>query len=292
MLSAAECHDLEFAMQQIGNEVPVGGMWDALAPVWDRYGDWHATTTRSLTQTMVDALDPHDGDTVVELAGGPTADGAFEIASRLPGRCRLIVSDLSAGMLAAARRRGIDAGIEAEYRQLDVTAVDLADATVDRALARWVYMLLEDPAAAFGEARRVIRPGGRLVFAVFSTAERNPFFTLYAQVLAERGLLSLPGPGEPSMFALASTASTFALLHGSGFADVTGQEVAMAYRYADEDALWSYASEFSGPVAVTIRTLDDATRGTVRAEILERAEAYRDDDGYAMPSVVEVFTCQ
>jgi len=203
-----------------------------------------------------------------------------------------MASDLSAAMLAAARRRGVDAGIDAEYRQLDVTALDLADATVDRALARWVYMLLPDPAAAFAEARRVIRPGGRLVFAVFSTADRNPFFTLYARVLAERGLLSPPGPGEPSMFALADIAATSAMLRDSGFGDVSSRQVTMAYRYADEDELWSYASEFSGPVALTIRTLDDATRAAVRDEILERAEAYRGEHGYALPSVVEVLSCE
>ncbi len=278
-------------MDRSENDLTHRGMWDALAPVWDRYGDWHATTTRALTRAMVDALDPHEGDTVLELAGGPTADGAVEVAMRFPGRCRVIASDLSAAMLAAARRRGNDAGIDAEYRQLDVTALDLADGTVDRVLARWVYMLLPDPAAALAEARRVIRPGGRLVFAVFSTAERNPFFTLYARVLAERGLLALPGPGEPSMFALADIASTSQMLRDAGFGDVRNQEVTMAYRYADEDELWSYASEFSGPVALTIRTLDETTRTAVRDEILERAEAYRDDRAYALPSVVEVFAC-
>ncbi len=271
---------------------PPAGMWDALAPVWDRYGGWHAETTRALTLAMVDALDAAEGDTVVEFAGGPTADGAFEVATRLPGRCRVIASDLSEHMLAAARRRGAEAGVDVEFRQLDVTALELPSESVDRGLARWVYMLLPDPASALAEARRVIRPDGRLVFAVFSTAERNPFFTLYAQVLIERGLMERPKAGTPNMFALADIEATSESVRSVGFESVTSQEVTMSYRYDDEDALWSYVSEFSGPVALTIGGLDDETRDTVRAAIIERADRFRDADGYALGSVVEVFTCR
>lgn len=268
------------------------GMWDALAPTWDARGDWHARTTRDLTAAMVDALSPQPGDTVVELACGPTADGSLEVAVRLPGECRVIASDLSGGMLTAARRRAESCGAAVEFAKLDVTALDLADAGVDRLLSRWVYMLLPDPGAALAEARRVLRPGGRLVFAVFASPQANPFFMLPAGVLIEQGLLKPPTAGEPSMFALADAEATAALARKAGFDVVRSDDVALAYRLADGDDLWSYCSDFTGPVALTIRKLDAATQAEVRAEIERRAERFLDGAGYALPGSVLVFSCE
>lgn len=76
-----------------------------------------------------------------------------------------------------------------------LAALDLADVSVDRVLSRWVYLLLPDPAGALAETRRVLRPGGRLVFAVFARPDLNPFFMLPAGVLTERDLLAPPRPG-------------------------------------------------------------------------------------------------
>ena len=44
---------------------------------------------------------------------------------------------------------------------LNAEWIDLPLASVDVVVCRWGYMLMADPAAALGETRRVLRPGGR-----------------------------------------------------------------------------------------------------------------------------------
>lgn len=274
------------------HQVPTG-MWDTLAPAWDRHGDWHARVTRPLTEVMVDALAPASGDTVVEVACGPTADSAFEVVARMGPHCRVIASDLSSNMLEAARRRGTAAGIDIDFRVLDVTSLDFLDSTIDRVVGRWVYMLLDDPVAAFVEARRVLRPGGRLVFAVFADPAENPFFMVPAAVLLERGLIEAPRPGTPSIFALAQIDATTAMLRTAGFADITCEPVDLAYRLPGRDELRAYLTEFTGPLAMAISRLDPTTRDEVVAEIERRSQTFADGSGgYLLPGRALVFACR
>lgn len=263
------------------------GMWDALAVAWDARGNWHARVTAALTRRMVDDLDVRPGNRVVEFACGPTSDGALEVAHRCPD-CEVVATDISPAMLAAAERRGAGSGVR--YRLLDVAAPDLPDGSVDRILARWVYMLLPDPQPALAAARRALADGGRLVFAVFDVPSANTFFMLPAQVLIERGHLQPPQPGQPSMFALADPAGTTALLERAGFTHISHAAVDLSYTFADRDDLWSCVAEFTGPVSLTIARLPASDAADIRSEIEARAAAFADGDGYALPGRTLVFT--
>jgi len=108
-------------------------------------------------------------------------------------------------MLAAARRRWSELGLaNVEYRVIDAEHVDLDTDSEDGVPCRFGYMLLADPAAAFAETRRVLRPDGRAALAVWAPPERNPFFTAIMMVLVQRGHLNPPEPNGPGPFALAN----------------------------------------------------------------------------------------
>jgi SAM-dependent methyltransferase len=265
-------------------------MWDALAPAWDSWGDWHARATARLTARMVDAAAPSAGETILELACGPTADAALEVDARLRGRCTVIASDVSPAMIDAAQRRARRRGARVSWKVLDAAAIEFADQSVDVVFCRWCYMLLPDPARALREAFRVLRTGGRLAFLVFARPQDNPFFMLPAGVLIERGLLEPPRPGEPSMFAMADRDGSLALVAEAGFTGATVTGLDLVYRLAGNKQLWAFISEMAGPIALTLATLDDETRAQIRAEVERRAAAFSDGDGYAFPGAALLFS--
>jgi ubiquinone/menaquinone biosynthesis C-methylase UbiE len=143
---------------------------------------------------MITELAPRPGDTVLELAAG-VGDTGFEAAAILGDGGRLISTDFSPAMVEAARRRGAELGLQnVEYRVMDAERLELDPNSVDGVLCRYGYMLMPDPAAAFAETRRVLRPGGRLVLAVWGAPERNPFFSIMAMNLVQRGHIPPPEP--------------------------------------------------------------------------------------------------
>ena len=82
-----------------------------------------------------------------------------------PGEVRVTGIELSPAMLDRARERAAALGREADLRVGDATALEVPDASFDTVVSTFTLCSIPDPAAAVGEVRRVLRPGGRFVFA-------------------------------------------------------------------------------------------------------------------------------
>ena len=82
---------------------------------------------------------------MLELAAGLADTGLM--AARLGGESgHVIVTDFTPEMVAAARRRAEELGVQnAEFRVLDAERMDLETDSVDGVLCHWAYMLMIDP---------------------------------------------------------------------------------------------------------------------------------------------------
>ena len=83
----------------------------------------------------------------------------------LPFVARVVAVDGSRAMLAAARRRlqGLAHAERADLRAGDLETLPLADAELDAAVLSLVLHHVAEPVVALAEARRALRPGGRLL---------------------------------------------------------------------------------------------------------------------------------
>ena len=258
-------------------------VWQELAPRWERGRELLWDSTRAVSEWLVDRLDPRPGQTILDLAAG-TGETGFLAAARLGTEGRLITSDLSPGMLEAAERVAGAWGVtNAEFRVLDTERIELPNASVDGAVSRFGYVLKGDPPSALAEVRRVLRPGGRFAFAVWAAREQNPWMTVPAGVMVERGHLPPQSEAETRLSAKRNPASIRRLLADAGFEEAEVEELPVAYRFADADELWYFVSELRGPVALALAKLGADERSAVRAEIEQRAD--RVGDGFALGGV-------
>jgi ubiquinone/menaquinone biosynthesis C-methylase UbiE len=111
----------------------------------------------------VSQLATRPGDIVLDLGCGPGAD-LPALAAAVGGSGQVIGVDSDPGAVLQARDH--TAGLpQVEVREGDIQALTIPAASVDRVHADRVLQHVPEPGAALAEARRVVRYGGRAVFA-------------------------------------------------------------------------------------------------------------------------------
>jgi len=95
---------------------------------------------------------------VLEVAVGTGRNFSF-----YPDGIRLTGIELSAEMLAIARRRAAEVGLQAELLQGDAQALAFPDVSFDTVVCTFSLCSISDDRKAIAEMRRVLRPGGKLL---------------------------------------------------------------------------------------------------------------------------------
>jgi SAM-dependent methyltransferase len=258
--------------------------WGQMATGWEDRRDWLMDITGPVNDWLVDKVDAKPGQTVLEIAAG-TGDLGFRVAERVGDEGRVISTDFAPEMVDVARTNSQAPGLtNVEHRVMDAENMDLDDDSVDGVVCRWGYMLMADPAAALNETRRVLRDGGPLAFAVWSSADRNPWAAVPAMTLVQLGHVPPPEPGMPGIFAMGDPVRIRELVRGAGFGEPDLEEITVDWRYADSDDLWDTLTRITGMLALTINALSDDEREATRAAIMENVAPFRDSAGsYTIP---------
>ena len=259
--------------------------WERMASGWQRSRDYVWEASRKVGESLVEALDPKPGQTILELACG-VGDTGFMAASRIGDEGRLIATDFSPSMIEAARSRAQELGLRnVEFRVMDAENMDLDDDSVDGVLCRWGYMLMADPAAALAETRRVLRDGGRLAFSVWGPPERNMWSAIAGTTLVQGGHMEPPEAGSPGIFAMASPDRIRELVTGAGFAEPRIEEVEVEWRFDDFEDYWRFLNELAGACALVIEKLDEDEKQSVREAMRKATAPFERDGELAMPGV-------
>jgi ubiquinone/menaquinone biosynthesis C-methylase UbiE len=119
---------------------------------------------RKLNDRAIARLDVRSGDRVLDLGFG----GGLTFAPLWERGATVVGVDRAEDMVAAAHRRFADAVAAGrlELHVADVARLPLPDGAVDGAVTVNTVYFWSDLSAAFGEARRVLRPGAPLSVAI------------------------------------------------------------------------------------------------------------------------------
>jgi len=130
---------------------------------------------------LVNRLASRSLSRVLEVAAG-TGVVTRALASVLPERVSIVATDLNQPMLDQASALGTTRPVE--WRQADAMRLPFQDGTFDAVVCQFGVMFFPDKTQALSEARRVLRPGGVLVFNVWDRIEENEFADTVTAALA------------------------------------------------------------------------------------------------------------
>jgi SAM-dependent methyltransferase len=121
---------------------------------------------------LVKRLEPRSLSRVLETAAG-TGVVTRALASELPSPTSIVATDLNQAMLDQAAAVGTTRPVE--WRQADAMQLPFPDGTFDAVVCQFGVMFFPDKVKALAESRRVLRPGGVLVFSVWDRLAENEF---------------------------------------------------------------------------------------------------------------------
>jgi SAM-dependent methyltransferase len=164
---------------------------------------------------------------LLETAAG-TGIVTVAVAKALPAEVAITATDLAPPMLDAAAAK-LPPG-RVTFRQADAQRLPFEDAAFDALLCQFGMMFLPDKATGYAEALRVLKPGGRLLFSVWSEFDRNPVPAVVQATVAARY------PSDPPTFmariphGYSDIPAMSAALERAGFDAVSAERVELPCR--------------------------------------------------------------
>jgi ubiquinone/menaquinone biosynthesis C-methylase UbiE len=253
--------------------------WATIAAGWESRADWFRGATMPVTSWMIDAIAPQPGQALLDLAAG-IGDAGFLAAELIEPGGELITSDLVPEMLTAAQRRAEALGVRnVRFRQIDAESIDQPAASLDGVLCRWGYMLMPDGEAALKETRRVLRPGGRLALAAWTSADDNRWSSLPIGVLSDRGLIEPSDPNQPGQFAWGEEGVVAEHLEAAGFVDYEVDAVDFAMRYDSARDWWESSKRMGIRAQEAAAAMGRAAEDEIVTELEQAAAGWTAGDG-------------
>ncbi len=237
---------------------------------------------------LVDVAALQADEHVLDVACG-TGFVARLAAKRVGVKGRVVGIDLNASMIEAARAAsGPDGATTIEWRTGDAVALPFANGTFDVVLCQQGVQFFPDRIQALREMLRVLRPGGRLAFTVWSAIGDTPYHAALADALA-RHLSAEAGSMGRAPYALSDAPELHRLVASAGFRNVH-------VRPTIKTTKLPLPAEFvpghlaALPMAEEIARLSTERRNALVEEMTEALSAFVDREELVFPAGVHVVT--
>src|ERR1700694_5627214 len=199
--------------------------WQNAAAAWHRWTPTLQAWLGPVTKAMLHLAKLQPGDRVLDLAAG-AGEPSLSAAEKVGPSGHVLATDISSNILEFAAQTARERGLtNFEVRVMDGEKPDLADASFDAVLSRLGLIYFPDRQGALRAVHRVLKSGGRVVLAGFSTPDQNRFFSIPISIIRRRAQLAPPAPGLPGPFSLGAPGVMEEMLRGAGFTEVTAQAV-------------------------------------------------------------------
>ena len=257
--------------------------WQDAAGAWHGWGATLEDWLGDATNLMLDTAGITTGSSVLDVAAG--AGGQSLAAARRVGPTgTVLATDISPAILDYAAAAATAAGLSnLQTRELDGERLDVDAAAYDAVISRLGLIYFPDRARALAGQYRALRPGGRISAIVYSTADRNEFFSIPVSIIRRRAQLPPPAPGQPGPFSLGGPGVLEDTFREAGFRDVGSQTVLAPLRMACAADCVRFERESFGALHQMLAGLAPKEREEAWQEIGTELARFEKADGFEGP---------
>lgn len=258
--------------------------WEDAADAWHRWGPTLEHWLGGATEAMLDGAGVTVGARVLDVAAGAGGQ-TIAAAQRVGASGSVVATDISPTILSYAAKAVAEAGLtNVETLEADGEALEeLPEGSFDAVISRVGLIYFPDQQAALQGMRRSLRDGGRLAAVVYSTPDRNEFFSIPVSIIRQRANLPAPAPGQPGPFSLGGQGVLERVLTEAGFTDVRVERVPAPLRLPTAADCVRFERESFGALHQMLSGVPEAERPAVWDEIGEALAAFETADGFVGP---------
>ena len=258
--------------------------WEAAAEAWDRWGPLLSRWLGPATEAMLDMAAVTTGSRVLDVAAG-AGEQSLSAARRAGAEGHVLATDISPTILGHAAQAARRAGLaNVETMELDGERHDkLASGSFDAAISRVGLIYFPDQQRALRGIHHALRPGGRFAAVVYSTPEKNAFFSIPVGIIRRRAQLPPPLPGQPGPFSLGGEGVLAKALELAGFRDVEVRRVDSPVRVASAAECVRFERESFGALHQMMAALSEEERAATWREIEAALGKFEGPEGFVGP---------
>jgi ubiquinone/menaquinone biosynthesis C-methylase UbiE len=258
--------------------------WEDAAEAWHRWGPTLEDWLGPATERMLDLAGISAGSRVLDVAAG--AGGQSLAAGRRCGRTgQVLATDISPAILSYAAKAAAIAG-QTNVETLEADGEELADLpaeSFDAVISRVGLIYFPDRNRALAGMRRALREQGRIAVIVYSTPDRNEFFSIPVSTIRQRAQLPPPQAGQPGPFSLGDSGVLAATLSEAGFREVSVESLASPLRLESAAECVRFQRESFGALHQMLAGLPADRRDAVWEEIQAELARFETPEGFTGP---------
>lgn len=259
--------------------------WQSAAEAWHRWGPFIGSWLAEATEAMFDMARVGPGCRVLDVAAG-AGEQSLAAARRVGAGGHVLATDIAPALLAHAQSDAQAAGLGSivATQELDGEALtSLPAASFDVAMSRVGLIYFPDQQRALAGMKHALKPGGRVAAIVYSTPDRNAFFSTPVKIIRERARLPAPLPGQPGPFSLGGDGVLEAAFAMAGFKDIAVRRVASPVRLPSAAECVRFERESFGALHQMMSGLNEHERAQVWHDIETALGTFETKDGFVGP---------
>jgi SAM-dependent methyltransferase len=257
--------------------------WQTAAQAWSDWGTFLREWLGEATTLMLDLAGAKEGSRILDVAAG-AGEQSIHAAGRVGSSGEVLATDISPAILEKARENAARAGFANVRTQvLDGEDLRISPGSFDVAMSRLGLIYFPDLGRALHGMREALKPGGSIAAIVYSTPDRNEFFSVPVSIIRRRAALPAPLPGQPGPFSLGADGVLAARLRDAGFRDIVVKRVNAPLRMKSAAECVRFERESFGALHQMAAKLDDAGKAAAWDEILHSLERFQGPNGFEGP---------
>ena len=257
--------------------------WQSAAEAWFR---WSPTLNQWLgkaTETMLEMAGISTGHRVLDVAAG-AGEQSITTAKKVGATGYVLATDISSNILEFAKQMAKQAGLEnIETKVMDGENLTVPDTTFDAVISRVGLIYFPDQQKALREMLRVLKPGGKVAAIVYSTPDKNKFFSVPVSIIRNRAKLPPPLPGQPGPFSLGAEGVIEKSFSQAGFINVKSVRVDSPLLMPTAKDCVQFEKESFGALHQMMSSLTDEEKISVWNEIEQELKQFVTETGFVGP---------